>query len=201
MLLLVLVALFAAGAAAVPVRALNSVSCPVGDPRTVDPDFLGGRKPLTDPFVIGCPVLRRQGRLELVAYRAGPTLARSSLCVTTIFDRGALSGSCNSPDFIPRRLHFLLFSDGERAWYIHGVVPKRAVRVTARYRSFGMARRSRAIVVRVSDSTLLNRLHLRSRFSYYSAEASFHAKDVVLIARSQTGNVVDRIDVGTLSRS
>src|SRR5437016_2517932 len=83
-------------------QASSQKPCPIGELRPLDPDYIKvGVHPVTEPFVIGCPVLHHSGRLELVAFREGPSLRKSYLCVDTNHRNGS-SGSCTEPD---RRLH------------------------------------------------------------------------------------------------
>jgi hypothetical protein len=176
-------------------------NCRIGEPVSLSPEiFSGGDKAQTPELVIGCPVLRLQGALKLVAYRRGRTLTDSLLCVSTLFARGSLAENCHGATRLPRRLNPSLFSDGVKGWYFLGILPQRARSVTVRYRSFGRVRCSKVVVTDVRDSELRRRLSLAKPVSLFSSDASFHAHVVVFTARTSTGRILDSFATGDLTQ-
>jgi hypothetical protein len=63
-------------------------------------------------------------------------------------------------------------------------------KVSLRYRSYGMLKRQRGVVVHVSDGALLARLGLDQPFAYYAVTATQRARDTALLARNKRGKLI-----------
>jgi hypothetical protein len=85
-------------------------------------------------------------------------------------------------------------------WYLDGIAPAPIARVSLRYRTSRVLRRSKAVITRVDDPVLLGKLVLKRPFVWYSAEVSPHARRVRMVARNRGGRVIERFTTPDLKR-
>jgi hypothetical protein len=169
--------------------AAQSDPCPVGEPRSVEPDLFSREKLLTAPFVVGCADLRHQGRMELIAYRLGRSMEQSAICVEIQWRNGSTT-TCRDPTEKLHGLDYGLTALSRRWLHLSGFASPHVARVRLRYRSLGELRRPRGVLTRVTDPAVLKRLVLTEPFTYFTAEVSSRARSPLLLARNKAGKLV-----------
>ena len=167
-------------------------SCPVGEARSLNSPF--GEQIAAGPVLIGCVRAPHIGSRELIAYREGTQLDKSSLCVQIMWPDGS-GGSCSGP--VPRRVHgldsfFGAGSTADGAVEFHGFASVHVSRATIRYWSYGKLRWQRLVITRVANKGVLGTLGLSEPFAFYNVAVPPSARYLAFTARNKAGKVVHR---------